>query len=261
MTTEVIGVERRWQAAVVLVLIVVVTAILNIGGCGSGQLISHDEEINMGRQAAVDFEREYGGRDTDPRRVNLANAIAARLTPVATRSPYPDYPYEFRVLANSQVNANAFPGGIIYLWRGLFDALNYDVDQLAWVAGHEAAHVARQHSVRRVERQLGYDLIIQLVLGQDTAGQIASAVAGLTLQDYGRDQELESDRVGLDFTQAAGYDPTASLAVIATFKRLQGNDPSSFELLFASHPGNTTREDGIKAYLRQHGWSGQHFRP
>lgn len=250
---------RLWRGIVVVVM-VTAAALVNIGGCQGPKLISQDEEVRMGRQAAEKFERENGGRSNDPRIVSLTNSIGARIGRTAIAGPYPDYPYEYRALANSKVNANAFPGGIIYLWAGLFGALNYDPDQLAWVAGHEGAHVARQHSVRRIERALGYDLVIQLVLGQDTAGKIASAVAGLTLQNYGRDQELEADRIGTQFAKEAGYDPTACIPVLETFKRLQGKDPSDFELFFASHPGNTDREDRLKSYMSQQGWSGKYFK-
>lgn len=213
----------------------------------------------MGREAAKDFEKQNGGRDQDPRRVKLAQQIGQRITAVAARKPYPSYPYEFHVLANSQVNANAFPGGQIYLWRGLYESLKYDPDQLAWVAGHEAAHVAKKHSVQRIERALGYDLIIQLLLGKDSQRQIASAIAGLTLQAYGRDQEAQADAVGLEFAHDAGYDPTASLAVIAAFKQVQGKDPSQLELLFDSHPSNTSRETALKQTLTARGWHGKYF--
>lgn len=241
-------------------LLVLLVSIPLLAGCRGQRLLSKDEEIRLGQQAAADFEREYGGRDTNPRRVELTNRIGSRITPVATRSPYPVYPYEWRALNNKEVNANAFPGGIIYMWRGLFEALDYDEDQLAWVAGHEAAHIARQHSVRRIERALGYELLIQLLLGKDTAGQIASAVAGLTLADYGRDQELEADRIGLEFSHAAGYDPTASLAVIERFKELQGKEPSKYEIFFMTHPGNTTRETEIMNHLDTMNWSGKYYR-
>jgi len=244
-----------------MLVMVIVAATLNIGGCQGPQLISQDEEIRMGRQAAEQFERQNGGRSSDPRLVSLTHAVGARISRVAVAGAYPDYPYDFRALANKQVNANAFPGGVIYLWAGLFDVVGHDADQLAWVAGHESAHVARQHTVRRMEQALGYSLVIQLVLGNDTAGKIASAVAGLTVQAYGRDQESEADRIGAQFSKEAGYDPTACIPVLETFKRLQGKDPSDFELFFASHPGNTDREDKLKAYFRQQGWSGKYFKP
>ena len=50
-------------------------------------------------------------------------------------------------------------------------------------------------------------------------------------------------------------------AVLETFKRLQGKEPSDLEIFFASHPGNTTREDQLKDYFRQQGRSGKYFKP
>jgi SOS-response transcriptional repressor LexA len=82
----------------------------------------------------------------------------------------------------------------------------------------------------------------------------------LVLLDYGRDDEYEADRMGMLYSYQAGYDPTAALAVIEAFKRLQGKDPNRLELLFATHPGNTEREDAVKAFLRQQGWSGKYYR-
>lgn len=240
-------------------LIVVIAGAL--AGCGKGtRLISRDEEIRMGRQAAAPFEAQNGGRDRDLRRNALAITIGARIGSAANAGDNPDYPYEFRVLANDEINANAFPGGIVYLWRGLYPVVRYDEEQLAWVAGHEAAHVSRQHAVRRIERALGYELVIQLLLGKDTAGRVAQAISNLTLQEYGRDQELEADRTGALFAKNAGYDPTASLAVLEAFKST-GREVSGLELLFASHPGNNTREDNLKAYFRQQGWSGRYYHP
>jgi len=257
----VIAMNRRWPGVLGAIGATVLILTINIGGCGGTHLLSRDDEVRMGREAAADFEAKNGGQSRDARLVGLTRTIGHRMTRVATAAPYYAYPYDFRTLDNRQVNANAFPGGIIYMWRGLFEAVKYDEAQLAWVAGHEATHVARRHATQRIERQLGYSLIIQLALGKGDVAQIAGAVSGLTLQAYGRDQELEADRLGAQFTRQAGYDPTAALAVLATFKNIQGREPSDLEIFFASHPGNTTREDHLKAYFREQGWSGQYFKP
>ena len=235
--------------------------LVSLTGCSSGNLLmSQDQEITVGQQAAAKFQKENGGLDRDATRNAITQRIAKRIIPVANASPYPTYPYQFRVLANNQVNANTFPGGIVYLWRGLFNVTGNNEEQIAWVAGHEAAHVARKHISARMERSVGSDLLIQLVLGKDNTGQIASLVAGLSLQAYGRDQELEADRVGAVFAHDAGYDPTAALAVLEKFKSL-GSDPNSLELIFADHPGSTTREDDLKAFFRQQGWTGKYLNP
>ena len=243
---------RFWACVAVVAL---VTAVC---GCKGGQrLLSQSDEVQLGREAGDDFEREHG-RDHDARRATLMSRIGSRIESVCEP---PDYPYDFRVMGDNAVNAVAFPGGRIYLYRGLFEALAYDEAQLAWVAAHEATHVSRRHATSRIEKQLGYELVIQLIFGNDTTGKIAGLAAGLVLQDYGRDNELEADRMGLDYAQAAGYDPTAALAVVDKFAKLQGKDPNKFEILFMSHPGNSERGDALKAHLRARGWSGRYYRP
>lgn len=244
---------RRW-ALVVAVLVGLVV----VGGCKGGpRLLSEEDEIRLGREAGDDFERQYG-LDRDAQVVGLVKEIGARIAAAAVP---PNYPYDFRVLARKEVNANAFPGGRIYVWRGLVDALGRDRDQLAWVMGHEAAHVARRHVTRRLERQLGYDLLIALVLGKKGAAQTARVVASLVMLDYGRDQEYEADRYGLLYTYRAGYDPTAAIAVLQTFQKLQGREPSNLEIFFETHPGNNQRINAVKAELKEHGWSGKYYTP
>ncbi len=227
-----------------------------VGGCGGGRLISQSQEVSMGQEAADQFEAEKGGRDNDPAVVSLVSTIGRRVTQVAKP---PDYPYDVRVLANPQVNAVAFPGGRIYLFRGLVDKFDRNPDHLAWVVGHEATHVAHQHSVKRIEQQLGYQAVIALVLKQEGAQQIASAVAGLMLLSYSRNEELEADRGGLTYTHAAGYDPTAAVAVLQKFQEIQGQEPNDFEIMFETHPGNTRRLDEVRAHLRNQGWRGKYY--
>jgi len=231
----------------------------SLPGCGGGRrLISKDQEISMGREAADQFERENGGRSADPAAVELVNRIAARLVPVTKP---PDYPYDIRVLNNREINAVAFPGGRIYVFHGLIKHFDADPDKIAWVIGHEAAHVARQHAVRRVERQLGYEAIIALIFNKGDAPQIASAVAGLMLLDYGRDNELEADRYGLTYAHAAGYDPTAAIAVLQGFQELQKHKPSNLEIMFMTHPGEDTRINHVRDYLKSQGWHGAYYQP
>lgn len=239
-----------------IAFLIALCSVLVVSGCGGGRLISQSQEVSMGQEAADQFEAENGGRDHEPAVVSLVSTIAHRITEAAKP---PDYPYEVRVLANSQVNAVAFPGGRIYLFRGLVDKFNRNPDHLAWVAGHETTHVAHQHAVKRIEQQLGYQAIIALVLKQEGAQQIASAVASLMLLSYSRDEEFEADRGGMAYTHAAGYDPTAAVAVLEKFQEIQGDDPSDFEIMFETHPGNTRRLDEVRAYLRQQGWHGKYY--
>ncbi|MGH7005566.1 MAG: M48 family metalloprotease, partial [Alphaproteobacteria bacterium] len=77
-------------------------------------------------------------------------------------------------------------------------------------------------------------------------------MAGMAfVQGYGREAELEADRLGAQILAAAGYDPQAMIEVISTLKdqdtfereraRLEDREPRLYHGVFASHPDNDTR--------------------
>lgn len=241
-----------------LVLTVTLAALsLALIGCkGTTFLIDRDQEIEIGREAAADFDAQHPV-DRDSQAARRLQAILDRIARAA--SP-PNYPYTVAIVKEDVNNAFALPGGPIYFYEGLLNTLNWDEDQIAWVMGHELTHIRQKHAIRRIERAIGAQVLIEVLLGgQTTAGQIAGVVGGLAIQNYGRDNELMADRLGCRWAALAGYDPTAALPVLEAFKRIQGRDPSDFEILFMSHPGNNDRENAVKRYLDQQGYSGRYY--
>jgi len=242
-------------------LLALVTVTVAVGfaltGCdGTTFLISKDQEIQIGREAAADFDAQHRVDRTSTR----ARQLQTILNRVANAASPPDYPYSVTIVREDVNNAFALPGGPIYFYEGLLDTLNWDEDQIAWVMGHELTHIRQKHAIRRIERAVGAQVLIEVLLGgQSTAGQIAGVVGGLALQDYGRDNELMADRLGTRWTAGAGYDPSAALPVLAAFKRIQGSDPSDLEILFMSHPGNNDRENAVKAYMDEYDLHGQYY--
>jgi len=237
-------------------VIVALIALAMTCGCQS-RLISRDQEIQLGRDAGDDFEHKHG-RDTNAQRSALVKSIGANLERAAEP---PDYSYDYRVLGDDTTNAVAFPGGRIYIFRGMIKELDGNRDKIAWILAHETAHVARQHAVRRIERQLGYEAIIALIFKKESAARIAGAVGSLMLLDYGRDNEFEADRMGMLYAHNAGYDPTAAVAVLELFQEVQGREPNDFEIMFATHPGNKDRINHARGYIEKMGWRGDYYKP
>ena len=228
-----------------------------LSGCGGDTfLISRSQEIEIGQEAAADFERD-NPVDTTSERARWLAGIGAR---IAEAAQPPEYPYEFKLVRQNVNNAFALPGGPIYIYDGLINTLGADEDQVAWVCGHEAAHISEQHAIRRIERAVGAQLLLEWAIGGGTARDIGGIVAGLAIQNYSRDNEFEADRLGVRYAADAGYDPSAAIPVLQKFRELQGRDPSDFEILFHSHPGNTDREDAVKRYMDRHNLYGAHYR-
>src|SRR5436853_2580506 len=61
--------------------------------------------------------------------------------------------YRFQIVNSKEINSLGFPGGAIYLYRGLLDIAAND-DELAAIVAHEVSHVASRHGTAQLSRQL-----------------------------------------------------------------------------------------------------------
>lgn len=184
-------------------------------------LIGEQQEIAMGRQADQDVQATIGVYD-EPALQAYVEGIGNRLAAVSER---PALPWTFHVADDPAVNAFALPGGFVYVTRGLLATLNTEAE-LAAVLGHEIGHVTARHAVNRISRaQLtGLGLGIGMILSPELAqfGDLASLGLNLLFLKYSRDDERESDVLGLRYVQAAGYDPDAMVDVFAQLERASG---------------------------------------
>ncbi len=157
--------------------------------------------------------------------------------------------YYFFVLDNPGLNAFATPDGYIYVNRGLIMYMNSEA-QLAAVIGHEIGHVVARHGAKRRRASLlgsGLAIAAQALTGRYEAGQATHAAFQTYLSGYGRDQELEADRIGAEIIAAAGYNPLSVIDAVHVLKdqemfaRKVKGQPPSYHGLFDTHPQNDKR--------------------
>lgn len=219
-------------------------------------LISTQQEIAIGRDAAADLEARYGVVQDAAQTRRLA-VTGARLAAVSDRR---DLPWRFRILNQREVNAISLPGGFIYVTRGMLAFVNSD-DELAFVLAHEVAHVNQRHHVSLLERYFFLSIVITLLFGGDTtATQVANFVGFLLSRGFNRGFEFEADRVGLTFAHRAGFRADAGLRFMERLRAAEGRDPSQFEVLFRTHPGLQDRITRVREELRRLGYRA-HGRP
>ena len=217
--------------------------------------LSPKEEIALGLNSAPEMARQHGGLYPDERAQNLVTGIGQQLVnanPEINQSPY--Y-FQFHLLADTEtVNAFALPGGQVFITAGLLKLLDSE-NELAGVLGHEVGHVVGRHSNEQMAKaQLSQALVSAVVMagGSDygmTAGQIAQFVSQMKNTAYGRDHELESDKLGVRFMKRAGYDPYALIRVMEVLKKAAGGRaPPEF---LSTHPDPDNRVERIKEAIRQ----------
>lgn len=212
-------------------------------------LMSEDQEIAIGREEHPKVLKQFG-QVTMPELQAYVQSVGERL---AANSHRPELIYRFTVLDSSEVNAFALPGGYIYITRGLLAYLNSEAE-LAAVLGHELGHVTARHSVRQYSTAAATGIIGSILaaqVGVQGAHDLANVLGTALVRGYGREHELESDRLGAEYLARAGYDPQAMLRVIGVLKNQElfekqlaqeeGREPRVYHGLFATHPDNDQR--------------------
>lgn len=175
----------------------------------------------------------------------VSRAILAEIDP-----PYDSLDWEIAVLDTEDVQALAFPGGKIIVFRGLLNVAG-DQDQLAAVIGHEVAHVTKRHSVERMNKAITTQSAVYVgtiaMGGGQTAYDLTSMAAqyGLLLP-YSRGNETEADVVGQHYMANAGFDPRASVELWKNMSSSKGAAPPEF---LSTHPSSSTRITNLIAQL------------
>jgi beta-barrel assembly-enhancing protease len=209
--------------------------------------ITTEQEIALGLQSAPELAAQFGGLSNDPTATAYVEQIGEKLvaSSFAARS---DYPYEFYLLADDQtVNAFALPGGPIFITEALYDQLESEA-QLAGVLGHEIGHVVARHSAQQIaKQQLSQGVTGAVILAtydpNDPRTQVtpavAAVIANLINMRYGREDELQSDFLGVCILDQAGYDPLELVRVMEILHAAaEGPRPPEF---FSTHPNPENR--------------------
>ncbi len=217
------------------------------------------EEVAMGLQSAPKLIQEFGGQVRDPRAQALVDEVGMKLVN-ASAARDTEYKFDFHLLADNQtVNAFALPGGQIFITAKLYSLLENE-DQLAGVLGHEIGHVVGRHSNQQMAKSGligGLANAAGMLLGDGGTGGMHAAqmVANVVNMKYGREDELESDALGVRFMIDAGYDPEALIGVMRILKEASGGGGQP-EIL-STHPDPGNRAERIKEEIAKHRRAGR----
>lgn len=161
---------------------------------------------------------------------------------IALQSERPDLPWHFGVLDDADINAFAAPGGYVFITKGLLARMNSEAE-LAGVLAHEISHVLRKHQLQALKkgarRELMADLADDAIKsrgGDERLSKLVSAGTELYARGLDKEDEFESDRMGVVLAARAGYDPYGLPAVLQTLQSINPAD-SNLALMFKTHPG------------------------
>jgi predicted Zn-dependent protease len=208
------------------------------------------QEIALGLQAMPQMMQQHGGEHPDQAAQALVDRVGQRIV-AQSDAAKTDWEFDFHLLADPRtVNAFALPGGQIFITAALLSQFETE-GQLAGVLGHEIGHVVARHSAQRMAKQQLTQGITGAVLvaagGGGGEAQLAQMVGQMVNMKYGREDELQSDELGVRFMAQAGYDPRAMIGVQQILARQhEGEAPPE---MFSTHPSAPNRIQTIEAAI------------
>jgi beta-barrel assembly-enhancing protease len=209
-------------------------------------LMGESQELELGRSLYSPYIQQSLGPIDDPDLQAYVRRVGESLAAVSHR---PGLPYDFTAVNDPMPNAFALPGGKICITRGLLSRLESE-DGMAAVVGHEIGHVTSRHAVSAYNRQILAGLI---VLGAgvyaSSSDNDAAPLVGLgamigsqmVLAKYSRDDERQSDELGLEYGVKAGFSPRGMIETQKVLLSLQQKAPGMVDRMFASHPMSAER--------------------
>ena len=232
---------------VVLLGLVAACATNPVTGRRELAFMSEAQEIAIAQESDAQIKGEMGVYN-DPELQAYVSDMGQRMARISER---PQLPWRFTVVDVPAVNAFAVPGGAIYVTRGILPFLDSEAE-LAGVIGHEIGHVTARHSAQQYTRQVSGQVGL-LALGifvpqARPFGQLSGQALGVLFMKYGRDDELQADRLGARYEATLGWDPAGAPAFLSTLGRLAeaAGDRRGVPNWMSTHPEPLSRVRDIQ---------------
>ena len=216
-----------------------------------------ESERRAGAEAHPQLLAQFGGAMSG-RQADYVRSVGQKIAAASGQGARAQ-DYTVTLLNSNANNAFAIPGGYVYITRQLLALMN-DEAELAFVMGHEVAHVAARHGQKRQSRAALSSILAGLagaVTKSDIVGRGAGVLAQVTTLGYSREQERQADSLGVRYLTSQGYDPMASGDILAALgaqtrleSELQGKGGAEPAKWLSTHPATDERVARILAEAR-----------
>ncbi|MDO5101467.1 MAG: M48 family metallopeptidase [Lautropia sp.] len=219
-----------------------------------------EADLNRSAEAAyaevLSKSQSASALNVDAAMTKRVRGIASRLIP-AVEAFRPDalkWKWEVNVIQSDELNAWCMPGGKIAFYSGIINRLKLSDDEIAAIMGHEIAHALREHARERASEQATAGLLIGIGAAAAGVGQAGQDLGQLAYQTtfglrHSRLHETEADRIGVELSARAGYDPRAAITLWQ--KMAQASGGGGTPEFLSTHPSAKTRIKDLQDYSQR----------
>ena len=190
----------------------------------------------IGEEMAAD-QALFGQPCTGKAGLAALDGLARRLS---TGAGLPE-PIKVHVRSSDQINAFAATGGHIAVLDGLIQQARTP-EEVAGVLAHEIGHVRHRHPLKRLIDVAGIQLVVTGI-----SGDVGAVGTMILMLNYGRRDEAQADRTGIDLLDRAGI---AAGGLADFFDRMAAQQVGNVNLtgFLHTHPPLAERSAMIRAH-------------
>ncbi len=233
-------------------------ALLALASCATNPVTNRPDFVTMSEKGEIEQARkvhplllqQMGPAYEDPKLQQYVNDVGQRIAKMSQR---PHLTYTFTILDTPDINAFTIGGGYVYVSRGILGYLNSEAELIA-VLGHEIGHVDARHPVRGQAKSTLAGIgaaAVGLFTGSGDLANLAGYAGEAIVRGYGRENELEADRLGAEYLAKLGLQPSHMIDTVRLLKnnemfeiqraRVENRKPQVYHGVFSTHPDNDRR--------------------
>ena len=193
---------------------------------------------NLDEQLGDVFWKSYSAEMVEVKDIKIVEPIQQMVRELCSENNIAASSINVHVVDNKEINAFAMPGRHLVVHTGLIEFADKQ-EEIAGVIAHEIAHIESGHVVKKLGKEIGLSILMNLTLGDIGGEVVRNALSTITSTAYDRSLEKEADLKAVDYMVAAKMNPT----YLATFLEKLDKQSQTPEVLqwVSTHPDSKER--------------------
>ena len=193
---------------------------------------------NLDEQLGDVFWKSYSAEMVEVKDTKIVEPIQQMVSNICSENKIAPSTINVHVVENKEINAFAMPGRHLVVHTGLIDFAD-NQEEIAGVIAHEIAHIESGHVVKKLGKEIGLSILMNLTLGDIGGEVVRNALSTITSTAYDRSLEKEADLKAVDYMVVAKMNPT----YLASFLEKLDKESQTPEVLqwVSTHPDSKVR--------------------
>jgi len=178
---------------------------------------------------------------------SITETLDKLIAPICEKNNIEKDSLKIHIVVNDDINAFALPDNHLVVFTGLIKECK-NQEALQGVLGHEIAHIAKNHVMKKLSKEIGLSVLLSATTGGKGSAVVKEILKSLSSSAYDRTLEKEADMASVDYLLKANINPEPFADFM--FELAQQKDLSDSLYWISSHPESEERAKYILEYLK-----------